>query len=245
MAASTITQRPVIESESARLWIAQSTLAPTEQLYQEFQTAYSIYNREFFHGELPDCVITLQRTGGYGYYCPGRFISRDGKRSDEIALNPVHFAARSDIGVLSTLTHEMAHLWRRHFAKPGRVGYHDKIWANQMTSIGLQPSHSGKPGGRQTGYQMTHYIIEGGPFEIVTTKLFGEGFRLSWAQSKVTGAASLVTAPPSPDETDGSHRWKYTCPKCGFNAWAKPNGLVDCGTCHILMPQNVARKVRR
>ena len=34
-----------------------------------------------------------------------------------------------------------------------------------MEAIGLMPSHSGKPGGKRTGQQMTHYILDGGSYD--------------------------------------------------------------------------------
>jgi hypothetical protein len=52
-------------------------------------------------------------------------------------------------GVLSTLVHEQAHLWQHHFGKPGRGRYHNREWAAKMVEIGLIPSATGEPGGKQ------------------------------------------------------------------------------------------------
>lgn len=41
-------------------------------------------------------------------------------RTHEIALNPDHFAGRSDEDILSTLVHEMVYAWQRAFGKPSR-----------------------------------------------------------------------------------------------------------------------------
>lgn len=227
---------------SHKQWIAQSTpITPTEQTYLELQNAYSLFNRQFFNARLPNCLITFQRCPRtLGYFCSQRFVNRDGSRSDEIALNPRYFAARTDVGVLSTLAHEMAHLSQFHFGKRGRMGYHCREWADRMISIGLQPSNTGRPGGRQTGYQMTHFIIEHGPFDILTHELIDDGFRLSWLETDVPVAdLAPVKAPPSPENSDGSHRWKYTCPTCGFNAWAKPHAPVGCWRCQVAMPRNI------
>ena len=175
-----------------KIWIAQSKLipnfvTPTRQLYEEFQEAYSQFNTKLFGGILPECVITLQRAAGsLGYFCRQRFVSCDGKQTDEIALNPSHFAERTVIGVLSTLAHEMAHQAQFHFGtkeRPGRAGYHCRAWAKRMIEIGLQPSHTGLPGGKQTGYRMTHYIITGGRFERLTDLMVRDGFRLSWSEA--------------------------------------------------------------
>lgn len=231
--------------KNAATWIAQSTLGhtPTQETYDEFQSAYSIFNNELFGSTLPPCLITLQRRAGtLGYFCRQRFINRDGTRTDEIALNPSHFAERTDVGVLSTLAHEMAHLSQFHFGKHRRVGYHCREWADRMIRIGLQPSETGMPGGRQTGYHMTHYIVEGGPFDILTHQMVTSGFKLSWLETdQPLSVVGPVRAPQTPSDVDRSHRWKFTCPRCGFNAWARPNGLVECGYCHIPMPRGTRR----
>jgi hypothetical protein len=133
---------------------------PTVATYNEFQEAYSYFNESLFDRTLPDCLITLaHQAGSYGYFRCEPFVNRDGERTDEISLNPRFFASRTDRGVLSTLVHEMAHLEQSHFGKPGRTGYHNRQWANKMIHLGLYPSNTGQPGGRETGYSMTHYIV--------------------------------------------------------------------------------------
>ena len=42
--------------------------------------------------------------------------------------------------------------------QPGRTGYHNREWASKMLEVGLVPSDTGQPGGKQTGQHMTHYI---------------------------------------------------------------------------------------
>ncbi|HIE17406.1 MAG TPA: hypothetical protein EYP71_04350, partial [Dehalococcoidia bacterium] len=84
---------------------------------------------------------------------------------DEIALNPTHFKERTMAQTLSTLVHEMCHLWQHHFGKPPRGNYHNKQWATKMLSCGLIPSDTGREGGKQTGQNMTHYIEDGGVFD--------------------------------------------------------------------------------
>ena len=117
--------------------------------------------------------MTLQRKNkAYGYFAGGRFGSKDGAEiTDEIALNPSHFKSRTDEQSLSTLAHEMAHLWQHHFGKPSRAGYHNKEWAAKMHEIGLHPSDTGQPGGKETGQSCSHYIVEGGRYARVFAEL--------------------------------------------------------------------------
>jgi len=216
-------------------------LSPTKQTYNELQEAYNFFNKRLYSNKLNSCLITLQRKPrSYGYFCKGRFFNRDGRTTDEIALNPVYFESRTDRGVLSTLVHEMTHLWQWHFGNPGRRGYHNRQWAREMIRIGLCPSATGQPGGKETGYQMTHYILDGGEFEDAYCELDAMGFRLSWVENNnlMVGLAP-PTSKATQGTTDGSNRWKYSCPRCRFNAWAKPNGKLICGNCNTAMPKSL------
>ena len=109
---------------------------PTAKTYAALNRAFDFFNDRLFGGELPACLVTLQRKNkAYGYFAGGRFGSKDGTEiTDEIALNPSHFKSRTDEQSLSTLAHEMAHLWQHHFGKPSRAGYHNKEWAAKMAS---------------------------------------------------------------------------------------------------------------
>jgi len=64
--------------------------SPTAQAYAELQAAFDHYNRELFGGELPHCLITMQREKRtYGYFSSERFVHRhDRSKTDEIAINP-------------------------------------------------------------------------------------------------------------------------------------------------------------
>jgi hypothetical protein len=88
---------------------------PTTESYTSLANAYDFLNKRLFNGELPRCLITMQRhKGSYGYFSSARFANaaHPDEITDEIALNPVHFGKRPPAEVLSTLAHEMAHLWR-------------------------------------------------------------------------------------------------------------------------------------
>lgn len=84
------------------------TIKPTKETYDQIQQAYDYLNRTLFKGELPNCLITLQRRNRtYGYFSGERFGRSDGLVTDEIALNPRHFHNRPVTEVLATLAHEM------------------------------------------------------------------------------------------------------------------------------------------
>lgn len=195
--------------------------------YRTLDEAHSHFNARLFGGELPECLIVLQRKSkrNLGYFRPESFEHRSEETSiDEIALNPDNFIGRTDQEILSTLVHEMVHVWQHHFGKPSRNGYHNKEWGEKMDEIGLCPSNTGELGGKRTGQQMTHYIIEGGPFDVACAEFTG---KLQWQ--------SLPR--PSALKTKASSKTKFTCPECGQNAWAKPTSNLMCGDCEIHMEE--------
>lgn len=154
---------------------------PTEENYSELSEAYDLFNDKLFDGELPGCLITLQRKKrSMGYFSPERFVNRDGIKVDEIALNPSYFATRPVEDVLSTLAHEMCHQRRFRRGETPRRCYHDRGWSAKMEEIGLIPSNTGAPGGKKTGEQMSHYIDASGKFIKVCKELLGSSFGIVW-----------------------------------------------------------------
>lgn len=204
---------------------------PTAE-YASLQQAYDRFNAALFAGSLPDCLITLQRKkGARGYFRGAIFTARAGAATtDEIAMNPETFN-RTDTEILSTLAHEMCHLWQHHFGKPTRAAYHNKEWGDKMRQIGLVPSHTGQPGGKATGQKMTHYIDPSGPFATETARLISGGFVLRWQAETQSSAATGRAAKKRASKT------KYTCCDCGQNAWAKPDARLLCGDCGIRMEE--------
>lgn len=162
--------------------LGEILVRPTPETYDELQRAYDFFNERLFRGELPPCLITLQRERRtFGYFQSTTFVRRTGETSDEITLNPRYFATRSIRETLSTLVREMVSLWQHHHgATESRRGYHNKEWADQMEQVGLMPSSTGQPGGRRVGEKLSHYIVAGGPFDTACTKLVTEEFSLSW-----------------------------------------------------------------
>jgi len=155
----------------------------TSLQYKSIDEAFVFFNQKLFEGKLPECLITLQRKGKcYGYFRPECFRARQGtKQTDEIALNPEGFENRSDEEILSTLVHEMAHLWQEYYGEhPLRAGYHNREWAAKMKSIGLIPSADGAPGGKETGQRMSHYIDPGGCFQSACAEFLAPGIAIEW-----------------------------------------------------------------
>jgi SprT-like family len=237
-------------------------LNPTEQAYDELQRAYDFFNARLFDAQLPSCLITLQRNKRtMGYFRRDRFVDFNGVKTDEIAINPEYFAIVPIEEVLATVVHEMVHLWQDHFGSPGRGKYHNQEWADKMTSIGLIPSSTGAPGGRQTGDHMMDFPAQGGLFLKACRELLKKDFKISWydrfpammpsasmniaSNDQFSGEDLAIsgTIPAMVNSNlslvsraiDNSNRMKYKCRECAAQVWGKPALNIVCGDCSCAM----------
>jgi hypothetical protein len=112
--------------------------------------------------------------------------------------------------------------WQHVLGKPAARGYHNKEWAAKMKAIGLQPSNTGAVGGKETGQQMSHYIIPDGPFAKAFAALAATGWRLNLQSAHRAGAKGGANS-----------KTKFTCPSCGWNVWGKPDTSVFCKPCWL------------
>lgn len=228
---------------------------PTQETYTELQTAYNHFNQILFNGELPWCLITLQREKKCiaGYFSAARFMRHDKSRTtDEIAMNPMQFMTMPIIENLKTLAHEMVHQWQYHFGDDkSRQAYHNREWGEKMKSIGLYPSSTGEPDGKESGQKMSEYVIPGGPFEKCAAALMTQDFVLSWGDrggvvGMVGDVAVVEDGPEGPAENRDTRagapdqkgqksgvRVKYYCPRCGVNVWGKSELNIICGSCGV------------
>ncbi len=197
--------------------------------YKAFQLAYEFFNRELFETKLPQVLVTLQRKPKMiGHFAAEMYEDRGGNAViHEIALNPDGFVNKTDEQILSTLVHEMVHVWQRTFGNPGRRTYHNGEWAHQMKHVGLYPSSTGKPGGKEQGEKMSHYIINGGPFQLSCAKLVSlEGFNLGWQSRGIAEPGK---------ELKKTGRLKFMCPNCKALLWAKPGSQFICYRCFMAL----------
>jgi hypothetical protein len=202
-----------------------SSSALTESEYRTLQDAYDFFNGALFSGKLPQVLITLQRHArARGYFSAERFQHRGPgqERIHEIALNPDGFVGRSDEKILSTLVHEMTHVWQEELGERGRGRYHNREWAQKMHSIGLMPSDTGEPGGKTTGDRVSHYILPDGLFATECCRFLKDA-HLSWESASENGEVA--------NPTRSVTRCKFTCPICGDNLWGRAGAEPACGRC--------------
>lgn len=195
-------------------------MIPTKEQFEAYQGLYQYFNEKLFDGKLPNALLNFSRKRKQvgGFFSPERWINKDSKKVHEISLNPD--CSRKDTKVvISILVHEMVHLWQQEFGEPSRSGYHNAEWADKMEEIGLMPSNTGEEGGKRTGQQMTHYVIQSGAFDNAYKKITAK-MLLPFAQCD-----EPVTKPKSKART------KYTCENCEANVWGKAGLSIECLSC--------------
>jgi predicted SprT family Zn-dependent metalloprotease len=199
----------------------RSNHKPTDEQFGAYQAMFDFLNARLFGGELPAVILNFSRKARtLGFFAPERWERSDGTVVHEISLNPRYLRERGPRDAASTLAHEMAHLWQQVYGKPGRGGYHNRQWAAKMDDIGLTPSSTGAEGGKRTGDRVSHFIVDGGPFDVAFAAMPAECL-LPWACGEPDKAA--VEKPRS--------KVKYSCGTCGINAWGKPELAIICGEC--------------
>ena len=199
--------------------------APTKGSYSDLEHAFQHFNRCLFDSKLPNCLITLQRhKGAYGYFSDNRFASIDDRViADEIAMNPATFDNRKPIEILSTLVHEMCHLWQHAYGKPSKRSYHNREWAEVMLEVGLIPQAVDGEVGQRTGEKISHRIEPDGRFERAANQYFATGGTLGIYMDRV--------GDPEVRKRKAASKTRYTCPGCLINCWAKPGLNLICGDC--------------
>lgn len=191
-------------------------------IYHELRTLYDHCNATFFGDTLPACMIVLRpRRNTFGYFqhaCWGRPEDSEGA-VDAIAINSERLRTKGEEEIVSTMVHEMTHLWQEHYGerKPPKP-YHNREWAAKMVEHGLMPSNTGLPGGKQLGKHMSEYRLDNGLFRRWYDDLAKP--LLSWAEFP-----KLVAAKQQPK------KYKYVCPRCEAKAWAHEGTALACGDC--------------
>jgi len=156
-----------------------------QKLHECLDKAFDHFNQHLFENELVKCVLNFSRQRRVlGFFMPRAWGSTEIDISSiketstlpllvhEISINPYYMRRNLDSEesikeIFSTLVHEMCHLWQEDYGakRPKNLKYHNKEWGEKMISVGLFPSHTGKPGGKKTGTSMSHYIVDDGNFE--------------------------------------------------------------------------------
>lgn len=199
------------------------------ETYDVLREAFTFFNKELFSNKLSDSLILLHRhRHAFGYFHADRFAQNGSKTTvHEIALNPSHIRERKAKETFSTLAHEMVHQLQQEHGKPPKNVYHNKQWAAMMKDVGLFPSDTAKPGGAETGRYISHYIVKNGRFDLAYDRF--------QKKSDLTLFGDILTA--SKKGKVKTSKFKFVCPECSQNAWAKVTAKLTCGDCEVPMEE--------
>lgn len=222
-------------------------ITPTDQP-QALYGAYTYFNETLFGNQLPECILNFSRKRNtQGFLAPYHWRKRDSNDHDthELFLTSATLS-RTPIEMYSSLVHDMVHLWQLVFGHPSRNGYHNREWAEKMKEVGLMPSDTGEPRGKETGQQMAHYIIEGGQYE----RAF-QAIPQNLILPFISIEGDLMNGENGGIQTENEHTKKrlklrplsqkktsYECPKCQVKVWGRPNLHIRCETCQELFREN-------
>jgi hypothetical protein len=111
--------------------------------------------------------------------------------------------------------------------KKPKTSWHNREWSEKMKEIGLYPTDTGLPGGKDAGRHMTHYIVEGGAYERAYAKIQRSGLKLTWesglgyAREKSKAKAASTAS-----------KTKFICSTCEAAIWGKPSTRTLYAICH-------------
>lgn len=200
--------------------------AALEELYRIF----AILNHDKFNDELPEPVITIQKTKGsrLGHFTIDKaWKNKNDIESDEISyheinIDPRWFCDRTAVEVVETLIHEMCHYCNELAGINDCNGQiHNKKFKSLAEKVGLIVEK-----GKSVGWGYTSLSDELEKYIEEIVKPDEEAFVYFRAVNHMEGG---IKKPRT------KNMFKYTCPECGQIAKAKKDVVIKCGLCDVDM----------
>lgn len=199
----------------------------------QLEHIYNSLNADFFAGELPTPIITVQSKPGTMGHCS---VSKIWQRKDDktyelnIAAEVLNYPIEE---TLDTMLHEMVHLYcRQHDIKEVSRGgkYHNKRFKAIAEEHGLTCVPCGQYGWNTTpGDNLVEYALNKGWNEI----LLGRNSLPPAMRTGATGTAQPGTAPGGGKRPSSTR--KLICPKCSQSVRATRKVNILCGDCLLPM----------
>lgn len=157
------------------------------KIYEQLTELFNRFNQDLFvevlGDSVPECIITLHRkTNTTSEMVFEGFIESDNnEKMSEIILNPQWFGIKPRIEILQYLVHQMMHIYQHTYGEVSKSGRHDEQYLDFMNAIGLMPSDTGTPEGKNTGgKKLTNYPLPDGHFLRVCNELAQEHKLITW-----------------------------------------------------------------
>ena len=199
----------------------------------QLEHIYNSLNADFFAGELPTPIITVQsKPGTMGHCSVSKIWQRKEDKTYElnIAAEVRNYPIEE---TLDTMLHEMVHLYcRQHDIKEVSRGgkYHNKRFKAIAEEHGLTCVPCGQYGWNTTpGDNLVEYALNKGWNEI----LLGRNSLPPAMRTGATGTAQPGTAPGGGKRPSSTR--KLICPKCSQSVRATRKVNILCGDCLLPM----------
>lgn len=189
---------------------------------------FKLLNDEYFDGQLPKVVITIQSTPkAYGH-----FTCYDAWHCQDEGFHEINIGAgtldRPIENVTATLLHEMVHeyCFVHGIKDTSRAGtYHNKRFKQEAEQRGLRIDYDSRIGFSITSpsEQLLDFCIENS----LTDIQIGRNDAQSFYRGGVPGRKSATGI----QRTGGSNYRRYICPVCGNIARTTKDMLLICGSC--------------
>lgn len=198
-------------------------------IYDFLYDAYRHFNKTLFSNKLPSKVVISieRRTNIKGYFSSSRFkVNGENINVSQITLNPSYLRSGEEKKVLSTLVHEMCHLYTDFNGEKVCNGYHSKKWSELMEEVGLLPTSDGTKNGKKTGFHMTHLIIKDGKFEKECNLFLSQNKNFDVIENN---ESQKYAESDMKKEKKSGVRVKYSC-DCS-SVWGKKELVIICQKC--------------
>lgn len=221
------------------------------ELYAKIQLVIDELDKRFFSGakkeKIPQLVFAINNKCRS---CVVAYVQADAlydKKTDTklqyMGINP-DYLDRSIGEIVSTVCHELCHVYEHAYIHIPRGGYHDKQWAELMRDCGLEPKYL-----NSSKTAVTHTIIKDGAFEKFiaefTEKHGADFFNIVSYSTEVMKRTRKELGieddedddTPRPDNADkpikkyNRNKIKYVCAGCGLKVWGKSGLSIRCNEC--------------
>ena len=205
-------------------------IVKTSRLAGQLEKLFRMLNNDFFDGQLPEVVVTIQATSrAWGHYSTFNAwdVKDGGKREINIAAGGLD---RPIEQIIATLMHEMVHEYNDLVLNvqdcSNKGVYHNKHFKEAAEAHGLIVTRSEKNGWSYTepGDALIEWILENDIPDIQMHRNEPGGLWITGGDTAANGGT-----PINPPKKSSSIR--YHCPVCGAIArTTRPLNLI-CGDC--------------
>lgn len=193
---------------------------------------YNSLNADFYDGQLPVPIITVQsKPGTYGHFTTAKVWRK--KDDSAYELNVAAEVLDKPIEeTLDTILHEMTHLFcREHGIQDTSRGgmYHNRRFREVAESHGLKCYQTGKYGWNTAPTdELVAYALDKGWSEISLGR--------TTIMKPIAGQGQPASTTVSGERRTSSTR-KLACPQCGQSVRATRDVHILCGDCMVRMTE--------